>query len=311
MYKRMQSFHMLYIPIIALAFVVFLVTIFGAKLQLPAFGITWSEFTFTPKPKIEVPKEEDIANLNTAYSNLQNSLASTETLKSEIKELYDKTITAIVCSDTNWYFKQLAEKHSQYEEKLLEIEQDISEYERQYDRYQTLLANIPDYAIALREEKNQEFTENVVPVYKLVCSQKERYMADKDEMHSMYESGKQLADSLYEEYMQLCPGLANAEGGNTPVEEICYILKVVENRIKSPKFPNTLREVLWQRNQYSTVASGAIYITPPARVRQIVENYLRGDIRVDEMPDNVLFQSMYINGTIWKHMDSGHYFCFG
>lgn len=136
-------------------------------------------------------------------------------------------------------------------------------------------------------------------------------MADKGEMYAMYESSKQLADSLYEEYMKLCPGLANAEGGSTPVEEICYILRVVENRIKSPKFPNTLREVLWQRNQYSTVASGAIYITPPERVRQIVESYLRGDIRVDEMPENVLYQSRRINGSIWKHMDSGHYFCFG
>lgn len=309
MYKRMQSFHMLYIPFIALAFVVFWMTIFGAKLQLPAFGITWSEFTFTPKPKIEVPKEEDIANLNTAYSNLQNSLASTETLKSEIKELHDKTITAIVCSDTNWYFKQLAEKYSQYEEKLLEIEQDISEYEKQYDRYQNLLANIPDYAIALREEKNQEFTESVVPVYELVCSKKEQYMADKDEMYAMYESSQQLADSLYEEYMQWCPGLANAEGGNTPEEEICWILRVVENRIKSSRFPNTLYGVISAPGQYSTFRSGAIYITPPARVRQIVERYLRGEIRVD-MPDNVLFQALFVQGPIWKHTSSGEYFCF-
>lgn len=53
-----------------------------------------------------------------------------------------------------------------------------------------------------------------------------------------------------------------AESGNQPMIGKIAVGNVVMNRVASPTFPNTIKGVLFQKNQFSPAASGSIYRTP-------------------------------------------------
>ena len=55
-----------------------------------------------------------------------------------------------------------------------------------------------------------------------------------------------------------------SESGNQPLRGMLAVGNVVMNRVENPRFPNTIYEVLFQRNQFSPAASGSIYRTPSA-----------------------------------------------
>ncbi len=46
---------------------------------------------------------------------------------------------------------------------------------------------------------------------------------------------------------------ANVDG----VEGMAYVIKVVMNRVESDKFPNNVKDVIYQKNQFSTIKNGA------------------------------------------------------
>ena len=56
--------------------------------------------------------------------------------------------------------------------------------------------------------------------------------------------------------------IINAESGNQVLEGKIAVGNVVMNRVNHPKFPNTLYDVLFQKNQFSPAASGSIYREP-------------------------------------------------
>lgn len=53
-----------------------------------------------------------------------------------------------------------------------------------------------------------------------------------------------------------------AESGNQPMLGKIAVGNVVMNRVASPKFPNTIKAVLFQKNQFSPAGSGSIYREP-------------------------------------------------
>jgi len=55
-----------------------------------------------------------------------------------------------------------------------------------------------------------------------------------------------------------------AESGNQPLEGKIAVGNVVLNRVASSNFPNTLKGVIFQKNQFSPAASGSIYREPNA-----------------------------------------------
>lgn len=55
-----------------------------------------------------------------------------------------------------------------------------------------------------------------------------------------------------------------AESGNQPLAGKIAVGNVVLNRVNSPKFPNTVEGVLFQKNQFSPASSGSIYRNPNA-----------------------------------------------
>ncbi|MBD5133054.1 MAG: cell wall hydrolase [Clostridiales bacterium] len=56
--------------------------------------------------------------------------------------------------------------------------------------------------------------------------------------------------------------IIHAESGNQSLEGKIAVGNVVMNRVSDPKFPNTLYDVLFQKNQFSPAATGSIYREP-------------------------------------------------
>lgn len=53
-----------------------------------------------------------------------------------------------------------------------------------------------------------------------------------------------------------------AESGNQPLEGKIAVGNVVMNRVKNPRFPDNIYDVLFQKNQFTPAASGSIYRDP-------------------------------------------------
>ncbi|MBR5533669.1 MAG: cell wall hydrolase [Ruminiclostridium sp.] len=53
-----------------------------------------------------------------------------------------------------------------------------------------------------------------------------------------------------------------AESGNQPMKGRIAVGTVILNRVADPTFPNTVEEVIFQKNQFSPVANGTIYRDP-------------------------------------------------
>lgn len=259
-----------------------------------------------------IPTEKDLEELEQSFTELLNYLEQKEVVKDEIATTYVAVTESPVCSIANRNFNTLAEQYEEYTKQLSEIQKQIEKIEKRYERYLRLLDNIPEFSNALREEKDNEFQEVIAPLYEVVCNEKQRYLSDKEEVDTMYQEAKKIADDFFEEYYELMCHIVNAEGGTLKCTsmERCYIANVIENRIKSPRFPNTIRAVIYAPRQYSPTSSGSINKTPYSWVRTDMENYLRG--RVDTgMPDNVVYQARFTQGSgVWKAMPSGHYFCY-
>lgn len=56
--------------------------------------------------------------------------------------------------------------------------------------------------------------------------------------------------------------IIHAESGNQPLEGKIAVGNVVMNRLNHPRFPDTIYEVLFQKNQFTPAATGSIYREP-------------------------------------------------
>lgn len=85
------------------------------------------------------------------------------------------------------------------------------------------------------------------------------------------------------------------------------VASVIMNRVKSDKFPNTIFEVLVQPGQYAFVNDEIIWGEPDERAIKNAEYvYWNGS----QIPENVLFQAEFLQGSgVWKQIDN-QYFCY-
>lgn len=73
----------------------------------------------------------------------------------------------------------------------------------------------------------------------------------------------QSGDSYYDDdALYWLSHIINAESGNQSLEGKIAVGNVVMNRVNSQEFPNTIYNVLYQKNQFSPAASGSIKRTP-------------------------------------------------
>lgn len=101
--------------------------------------------------------------------------------------------------------------------------------------------------------------------------------------------------------------LIQAENGGAKHDETLYLTgAVVMKRVKAKSYPNTIKGVIYQSGQYST-ADRLGSVKPSTRALEIANDILTEG--VDELPDNLVFQSMFKQGKkIYKVID-GEYFC--
>jgi spore germination cell wall hydrolase CwlJ-like protein len=113
------------------------------------------------------------------------------------------------------------------------------------------------------------------------------------------------------EDLYLLAHIINAEaGGDTSyISDQCVfgVGSVVLNRVKDPRFPNTIREVLWQPGQYYNGWHGAITKEPVDRSWQIAAELLEeGPI----FPPEVVWQANFTQGRGTYLYTDGMYFCY-
>lgn len=86
-----------------------------------------------------------------------------------------------------------------------------------------------------------------------------------------------------------------------------YAGSVVLNRIKSSKYPNTMKEVIFQKGQYSCTWDGNYDKTPTDRCIQNAKYLLEhGSV----LPENVVYQAMFKQGKGVYDIVDGQYFCY-
>jgi len=85
------------------------------------------------------------------------------------------------------------------------------------------------------------------------------------------------------------------------------VANVVINRMNDPRFPDTLRGVVYQRGQYECVSSGMINKKPNKRAIKNARRVLNGE---RFCPANVVWQSEFRQGKgLWKKVGN-QYFCY-
>jgi len=124
-----------------------------------------------------------------------------------------------------------------------------------------------------------------------------------------------VVDGPAEEDVDLLARLIACEMGASWVtdEQQRYVGSVVLNRIASPLFPDTLREVIYEPGQYAPAINGIIETAEPdertrENARWLLEN---GSI----LPEDVVFQSEMIQGPIYdtyydEVLGSTTYYCY-
>lgn len=104
--------------------------------------------------------------------------------------------------------------------------------------------------------------------------------------------------------VDLLQRLVECEAGAEPMEGRIAVVNVVMNRIKSEKFPDSITEVIYQKNQFEPVVTGIIYQkTPSEESKEAVRRALMGERVVDT--DIVNFWASWLNRSnpIWKHVE--------
>ena len=294
----------------------FIIAIIAIMFKLDIVGIQTTEnpvrtFIFNVA-HVEIPKEEDLRSLEDDFEDLLDYLEKNDVVKDEIAMSYIKVKEATVCSIANRNFNTLEEQYTEYMEKMTKLIDYTREIEERYQEYKKLVDEIPKFSRALRQQKCQEFETVIEPLYTKVCKEEARYLLDKRKVQFMYQDAKEIADDFFDEYYELMCHIVNAEAGTQrcTTMERCYVANVIENRIKSSRFPNTINGVVYAQGQYEPVMIGTIHNEPYPWVREEMEEYLRGRVETG-MPDNVVYQSLFRQGSgTWKHMSSGHYFCY-
>ena len=103
--------------------------------------------------------------------------------------------------------------------------------------------------------------------------------------------------------------LINGEAGADYCSDelMFYVGSVALNRVKSNLFPNTLEEVIFQSGQYACTTDGNFYIEPCERAWEIANDLLyEGSV----LPDNIVFQSQFRQGSGVYLKEQNMYFCY-
>lgn len=108
--------------------------------------------------------------------------------------------------------------------------------------------------------------------------------------------------------LDLLAALVWAEAGDQPIPEgLCYVCDVVLNRVDSPAWPNTIREVIYQPGQFSVVNNGALnraFGNVPQVCYDAVQSQLAGRLNYDI----IYFSMNYLANGSFAFVHGTHYY---
>lgn len=108
--------------------------------------------------------------------------------------------------------------------------------------------------------------------------------------------------------MELLAQLAQAEAGNQGVQGMRYVVCVVLNRVESPRFPDTIEEVIFQPGAFGVVTDGAF---DRAAWHMSPECFEAVELEMQERSDTgiLYFNTEWVNGRdAWRY--KGHWFSY-
>jgi N-acetylmuramoyl-L-alanine amidase len=105
---------------------------------------------------------------------------------------------------------------------------------------------------------------------------------------------KQKTIDLTETEFKLLCQVIEAEAKGESYEGKVAVGNVIINRIQSNSFPNTIKEVIYDPNQFSSVANGAINNTPSEESIQAANDVVYGKIQ-SEAQNALYFWAVYVN----------------
>ena len=220
-------------------------------------------------------------------------------------------LNAKVCSESNRYYNEALDKQDEFEENLECLESEIISYQQKYLQAETTLSkmNKIEQQLDLEESKLTVISyENLQKAYEDDCSYQQ-------ELDKIIKEAKEYADDMYNTYYPLIVKIVTGEAGDAyyPSIDQYYIMNVIENRVKSKYYPDTVDGVIFQRGQYQPTWDGSWDKEPNDRTKANVKKYLRGEVETG-MPENILYQAMFKQGSyVWEYVENGveggHYYC--
>jgi len=109
--------------------------------------------------------------------------------------------------------------------------------------------------------------------------------------------------------MDMLYRIAWAEARGEDDKGIILIINVILNRLRSPKFPDALKDVIFQPNQFSPVTDGSFdAATPDQRTKDAVHRALSGE---DHSKGALWFNSTALQNTSWAGRNRTHLFNHG
>lgn len=113
---------------------------------------------------------------------------------------------------------------------------------------------------------------------------------------------------IKEEEVRLLARLVHAEAKGEPYEGKVAVAEVVLNRVEHEQFPDTVKEVIYQRNAFQPVQNGAINKPASEEAVQAVEDALENENKIDCLyfynPETATSQWIFTRDvvkTIGKH----------
>ena len=108
--------------------------------------------------------------------------------------------------------------------------------------------------------------------------------------------------------------IISAEAGNCQEKMMLYVGSVVLNRVADKRFPDTIKEVVFQTDplQYGPIEDGSYYNEPTEDALEVAEYLLENG---SQLPADVIYQSNKILGEYYTEMEpppgigSTMYFC--
>lgn len=107
---------------------------------------------------------------------------------------------------------------------------------------------------------------------------------------------------LSESDVDLLERLVEAEAGGESIEGRIAVANVIFNRIRSEKYPDDVRSVIYQKNQFEVVSIGTIDTKIPSEgTKSAVQRAINGEKVVSD--DTVIFWAKYLDKSnpIWSN----------